>query len=79
MIELPVADPGRIGGPGPPALVKTKQKKMAATQGITKGILLFFQKTRTLPSRGVVTLFHLFTIATYGRNLFGYTTWIFIV
>ena len=36
----------------------------------TKGILLFFQKTRTLQSRGVVTLFHLFTIAIYGRNCF---------
>ena len=36
----------------------------------TKGILLFFQKTRTLRSRGVVTLFHLFTIAIYGRNFF---------
>ena len=35
-----------------------------------KGILLFFQKTRTLQSRGVVTLFHLFTIAIYGRNCF---------
>ena len=36
----------------------------------TKGILLFFQKTRTLQSRGVVTLFHLFAIAMYGRNCF---------
>ena len=36
----------------------------------TKGTLLFFQKTRTLQSRGVVTLFHLFTIAIYGRNCF---------
>ena len=34
----------------------------------TKGILLFFQKTRTLQSRGVV--FHLFTIAIHGRNCF---------
>ena len=38
--------------------------------GGTKVILLFFQKTRTLQSRGVVTLFHLFTIAIYGRNCF---------
>ena len=37
----------------------------------TKGILLFFfQKTRMLQSRGVVTLFHLFTIAIQGRNCF---------
>ena len=36
----------------------------------TKDILSFFQKTRTLPSRAVVTLFHLFTIAIYGRNCF---------
>ena len=36
----------------------------------TKGILLFFQQTRTLQSRGVVTLLHLFTIAIYGRNCF---------
>ena len=36
----------------------------------TKGILLFFRKTRTLQSRGVVTLFHLFIIAIYGRNCF---------
>ena len=35
-----------------------------------KGILLFFQKTQTLQSKGVVTLFHLFTIAIYGRNCF---------
>ena len=34
----------------------------------TKGIFLFFQKTRTLQSRGVVTLVHLFTIVIYGRN-----------
>ena len=36
----------------------------------TKGILLFFQKTQVLQSRGVVTLFHLFTIVIYGRNCF---------
>ena len=30
----------------------------------------FFQKTRMLESRGVVTLFHLFTIAIHGRNCF---------
>ena len=36
----------------------------------TKGILLFSQMTRRLQSRGVVTLFHLFTIAIYGRNCF---------
>ena len=36
----------------------------------SNGILLFFQKTCTLQSRGVVTLFHLFTIAMYGRNCF---------
>ena len=36
----------------------------------TKGILLFFQKTRTLQSRGVATFFHLFAIAIYGRNCF---------
>ena len=36
----------------------------------TKGVLLFFQRMRTLQSRGVVTLFHLFTIAIYGRNCF---------
>ena len=36
----------------------------------TKGILLFFQMTRTLQSRVVVTLFHLFTTAIYGRNCF---------
>ena len=36
----------------------------------TKDILLFFQKTQTLQSRGVVTLFHLFIIAIYGRNCF---------
>ena len=40
------------------------------TEMETKGILLFFQKTRTLQSRGVVTLFHLFTIDIYGRNCF---------
>ena len=33
-----------------------------------KGILLFFQNTQALQSRGVVALFHLFTIAIYGRN-----------
>ena len=31
----------------------------------TKGIVLFFQMTRALQSKGVVTLFHLFTIAMY--------------
>ena len=35
-----------------------------------KGILLFFQKTRTLQSRGIVTLFHSFTITICGRNCF---------
>ena len=34
------------------------------------GTLLFFQKTQTLQSRGVVTLFHLFTIAIYVENCF---------
>ena len=34
------------------------------------GLFLFFQKTQTLQSRGVVTLFHLFTIAIYQRNCF---------
>ena len=41
-----------------------------ATHRRTKGILLFFQKTRRLQSAGVVTIFHLFTIAIYGRNCF---------
>ena len=36
----------------------------------TKSILLFFQEALTLQSRGVVTLFHLFTIAMYGWNCF---------
>ena len=36
----------------------------------TDAILLFFQKTQTLQSRGVATLFDLFTIATHGRNCF---------
>ena len=36
----------------------------------TKGILLFFQKTRTIQSRGIVALFYLFTIAICGRNCF---------
>ena len=36
----------------------------------SKGILLFFQKTRMLQSKGVVTLFHLLTYAIYGRNCF---------
>ena len=36
----------------------------------SNGILLFFRKTRSLQSRSVVTLFHLFTIAIYGRNCF---------
>ena len=38
--------------------------------GEQKVYFYFFQKTRTLQSRGVVTLFHLFTIAIYGRNCF---------
>ena len=33
-------------------------------------VYFYFFKTRTLQSRGVVTLFHLFTIAMYGRNCF---------
>ena len=35
----------------------------------------FFQKTWALQSRDVVTLFHLFTIATYGRNCFDMQHW----
>ena len=45
---------------------KAKDAKAASFAWLhwgTKGILLFFQKTRTLQSRAVVTLFHLFTIA----------------
>ena len=40
---------------------KQMRQNMLDQRG-TKDILLFFQKTRTLQSRGVVTLFHLFTI-----------------
>ena len=45
------------------------------TIGEQKVYFYFFQKTRTLQSRGVVTLFHLFTIAMYARNCFDMQHW----
>ena len=47
---------------------QTKPEMLLKIHWGTKGIILFFQKTGTLQSRGVVTLFHLFTITIYGMN-----------
>ena len=45
-------------------------QKISLRRRASNGMLLFFQKTRMLQSRDVVTLFHLFTIATYVWNCF---------